>query len=55
MTLRHSRQFAHVGDVMRDAFTAYVAAVQEGSFPTDDNVRHLARAVYESLPESEPH
>ncbi len=53
MALRHSREFAHVGDAMREAFAAYVTAVQEGAFPTDDNVRHLARDVYESLHDSQ--
>lgn len=53
MAFRHSRAFAHVGEAMREAFAAYVTAVQEGSFPTDDNVRHLARDVYASLQESE--
>lgn len=37
--------FAHVGGAMQEVLDAYVAAVHDGPFPKDDNVRRLANDV----------
>lgn len=34
---RHTRQYARLGDAMREAMAAYVQDVQERRFPTDEN------------------
>jgi 3-methyl-2-oxobutanoate hydroxymethyltransferase len=34
---KHTRQYAKVGEMMRDAVTQYVDDVKAGAFPTDEN------------------
>lgn len=46
---RHTRQFAQIGDTIRDAARDYVAAVTDGSFPTSAHAADMDRALLEGL------
>lgn len=43
------KQFANVGEVMTEAFTAYDKAVKEGSFPTEEQTYQIDDEVLEKL------
>lgn len=43
------KQFANVGEVMTEAFTAYDKAVKEGAFPTEEQTYQIDDEVLEKL------
>jgi 3-methyl-2-oxobutanoate hydroxymethyltransferase len=52
---RHAKQFAQVGATIRDAVSAYVAQVQEGTFPTAKESFGMKQAAPEELRELAPY
>lgn len=43
------RQFANAGDVMRDAFAAYIKETREGSFPGEEHSFKISEEIINSL------
>ena len=48
-TPKFVKKFANVGDVMKDAFKAYIDEVQAGTFPTKENEYAISDDVLEKL------
>src|SRR5690348_6075850 len=48
-TPRHTRRFAEVGNVVRDAVTAYIGEVRERTFPTERQSAGMDAAAIEAL------
>lgn len=49
MKPRFVRQFANAGDVMRDAFAAYIKETREGSFPGEEHSFKISEEIINSL------
>ncbi len=48
-TPKFVKQFANVGEIVKDAFGAYIREVQEGSFPAPEHTFKIDDAVLEKL------
>lgn len=48
-TPKFVKRFAEAGQVMRDAFAAYIREVQEGSYPAEEHTFQIADEVLEKL------
>ena len=48
-TPKFARQFAPAGQVMREGFESYIAAVRDGSFPADCHTFAADDSIFEQL------
>ena len=46
---KHTKQFAHLGDTIREAFTQYVQEVKDGTFPAEEHSFTMDEAVLDEL------